>query len=361
MPHTPVIKRTVSTNGSRTKKSSNSTKTCPRCAGDLHSRENCLAKDAKCKFCHKKGHYEKACKIRQKAQHELRSQNAIGTSDINDDDDYDDYEEEFDIFIIAVRSVKTKAHEVFADIKFHTKKPAIMQGKVDTGAMVMCIPLSKLKEVGLHQDDLKPSNAKLCGVTGTDIKTCSEINVRATCNGLTHKIKVLITELGTELILGLDVCKLFKLVTIADTCVQRKITVDECRSSSYHESYHEADVNYTKLRRKWAQHLPLGKNTGDPLEDLNNIYPAMFDGSVSLLNGEVGLQLSPETKPTQLPPCSVPLSIMPQLKDELDKMVKQGIIRPCLETTDWVHNLVIVSKENGDIRVCLNPKTSRNI
>lgn len=37
-------------------------------------------------------------------------------------------------------------------------------------------------------------------------------------------------------------------------------------------------------------------------------------------------------------------------------MEKEGIIRPCPETTDWVHNLVIVSKKNGDIRVCLDPR-----
>jgi len=37
-------------------------------------------------------------------------------------------------------------------------------------------------------------------------------------------------------------------------------------------------------------------------------------------------------------------------------MEKEGIIRPCPETTDWVHNLVVVSKKNGDIRICLDPK-----
>ena len=74
-------------------------------------------------------------------------------------------------------SVKSKACEVLANIKFHTKKPAKIQGKIDTGTMVIRMPLSKLKEVGLHHDDLKPSNAKLHGVTGTDMKTCDDINV----------------------------------------------------------------------------------------------------------------------------------------------------------------------------------------
>ena len=43
-----------------------------------------------------------------------------------------------------------------------------------------------------------------------------------------------------------------------------------------------------------AEHLPLGKNTGDPLEDVKNIFPTMFDGSVGLFDGEVKLRVSPE-------------------------------------------------------------------
>ena len=50
--------------------------------------------------------------------------------------------------------------------------------------------------------------------------------------------------------------------------------------------------------------------------------------------------LSPDAKPVQLPPRSVPQSIMPQLKKELDKMEEEGIIWACPETTEWVHNLV---------------------
>ena len=62
--------------------------------------------------------------------------------------------------------------------------------------------------------------------------------------------------------------------------------------------------------------------------------------------------------PVQLPPCTVPRSVMPKLKLELTQMEEQGIIRPCPETTDWVHNLVLTCKKNGDLRVCLD---SRNL
>ena len=47
---------------------------------------------------------------------------------------------------------------------------------------------------------------------------------------------------------------------------------------------------------------------------------------------------------------------MPKLKTELVRMEKEGIIRPCPETTDWVHNIVIVAKKNGHIKICLDSK-----
>ena len=82
----------------------------------------------------------------------------------------------------------------------------------------------------------------------------------------------------------------------------------------------------------------------------------MFDGKVGLFDGEVELKVSLDAKPIQLPPRAIALSVLPKLKAELDQMEREGIIRPCPETTDWVHNLVIVSKKNGDIRLCLDPK-----
>ena len=47
-------------------------------------------------------------------------------------------------------------------------------------------------------------------------------------------------------------------------------------------------------------------------------------------------------------------------------MEKDGIIRECPETTDWVHNLAIVTKKNGDLRLCrdaqhLNKRLIRNL
>ena len=71
---------------------------------------------------------------------------------------------------------------------------------------------------------------------------------------------------------------------------------------------------------------------------------SLVDSKVGLFEGKVDLKLAPEASPVQLPPRSVPQSVLPKLKKALDKLEKDGIIRPCPETTDWVHNLVTVVK-----------------
>ena len=325
---------------------------CQWCNGESHPRSKCPAKNANCNFCHKIGHYEKACRLKKRPGFTKQIQNAIRDSD--SDDTHSTHEDQDEPFLdIGVLGNETsKPREVLADITFHTKRPATLQGKVDTGAMVTCMPSSMLVDIGVKLSDLQPSNAKLRGVTGADLKTCGELTLRASCNGHTCKIRVVITELGSELILGLETCKVFRLITIATTCIQREIT-------EHVEAVHimdEAELNYVPLKQKWKKHLPLGKVTGDPLEDLKSIFPDMFDGSVGLFEGEVDLKVSPEAKPIQLSPRAVPVSIMSKLKSQLDKMEEEGIIRACPETTEWVHNVVIVSKKNGDIRICLDPR-----
>ena len=318
---------------------------CPWCNGDPHARNQCPAKDSQCNFCHKMGHFEKACFKKRRRNDKRQAVVRLSDSESGTEPDTS-----YNLDAISVSSIKGNAREVLANVILHTRRSATLQGRVDTGAMVTCMPVGMLTAIGVTKHDLAPSRAQLRGVTGTDLQTHGALEVKATCNNRKHQVRILVTELGDELILGLDFCRLFKLVTIADTCILRKVNVQAVHMTE------ECDVDYSSLRKKWKQYLPLGKKTGDPMMDLKHIFPETFDGSVGLFDGEVNLKLSSDAKSVQLPPRSVPLSVLPKLKKELDQMESDGIIRPCPETTDWVHNIVVVSKKNGDIRICLDPR-----
>ena len=212
-----------------------------------------------------------------------------------------------------------------------------------------------LSKIGLSKKDLKPSSAIIRGMSGADLQNCGFVDISVTCNDITAKSRFYVTKQECAFILGLGFCKEFKLVTIAPVCVQQSVCMEPCHVEAVHIT-EESDADYDNLQKKWKKHLPLGEKTGDPLEDLKQIFPETFDGQVGLFEGEVSLKLSPEAKPVQLPPRAVPQSIMPQLKKELDKMEQEGIIRACSETTEWVHNLVTVVKKDGTLRLCLDPR-----
>ena len=87
-------------------------------------------------------------------------------------------------------------------------------------------PSRIVKMIHTNLKDIKPTKMKLRGVTGTDMKAIGSLTMKVTCNGETHHSTIIITELGTELILGLYFCHTFYLIHIADSCVLRSITSD---------------------------------------------------------------------------------------------------------------------------------------
>ena len=50
------------------------------------------------------------------------------------------------------------------------------------------------------------------------------------------------------------------------------------------------------------------------------------------------------------------MSLMPKLKDTLEKLTNQGIVSKVQKAIDWVNSLVIVEEKNGSLRLCLDPK-----
>ena len=113
-------------------------------------------------------------------------------------------------------------------------------------------------------------------------------------------------------------------MTFAPVCIQQSISMEPCHVEAVHIT-EESKAECDSLQKKWKKHPTLGKKTGDPLEDLKQIFPDTLDGQVGLFEREVSLKLSQEAKPVQLPPCAVLQSTMLQLK-ELNKMEQEEII-----------------------------------
>lgn len=80
------------------------------------------------------------------------------------------------------------------------------------------------------------------------------------------------------------------------------------------------------------------------------------DDKLGTLPGIQTLSLDPQVKPTIMPDRRVPVALKSKLKTELDRLESMGVIAPVNEPTEWVSQLVIASKKDGQIRICIDPK-----
>ena len=71
--------------------------------------------------------------------------------------------------------------------------------------------------------------------------------------------------------------------------------------------------------------------------------------------------MKPEIKPVITPPRKVPHSIKPELKEELQRMERLGIIERVDTPTDWVISMVVTEKANGKLRICLDSRSLNQI
>jgi RNase H-like domain found in reverse transcriptase/Reverse transcriptase (RNA-dependent DNA polymerase) len=95
---------------------------------------------------------------------------------------------------------------------------------------------------------------------------------------------------------------------------------------------------------------------GSAGSDILSRYADVFDGKLGLLAGDVHLETDPQVRPVQMPLRRLPVATKDRVQQELDRMVREDIIAPVTQPTRWVSALLVVSKPNGGIRICLDPK-----
>ena len=74
------------------------------------------------------------------------------------------------------------------------------------------------------------------------------------------------------------------------------------------------------------------------------------------LEGEINITLKPNMVPCVAPVCRMAHSLQEPFKQELDKLIKQGIVVPLGtdKPSKWVNSFVCIRKLNGKIRLCLD-------
>ena len=85
------------------------------------------------------------------------------------------------------------------------------------------------------------------------------------------------------------------------------------------------------------------------LQDIKDTYQDVFEGL------KLHLKIKPDSSPLQLLPRKIPESLKQPLWDHLDELVKLNMVELVNCLTDWVSTIMVTTKTNGKIRLCLDP------
>ena len=245
----------------------------------------------------------------------------------------------------------------------------ICHAKLDIGAQINMMTESLFKRIGkisklplFPKSDMKPvgygnRNIEYIGTTVVDVSHLTQ----------TKKATFYVTKLNDDkVILGLCLCIDLQLLSIHcdDKC--------QCKSQILHETKKigsefpiGVDLQQEHIQQNVLPPVPIRiKLEGDDVkQQIMDLYPDLFSGVGTIKNAVVHLDVKPRAIPVVCSPCHVSHAVQPKLKEELDRILKLGVIRKLdiNEASDWVHTLVIVIKPNGKLCVCLDPRTLNSV
>ena len=243
----------------------------------------------------------------------------------------------------------------------------ICHAKLDTGAQINVITeylfkfIGKINKLPLYTK----SDVKQVGYGNRNIEYIDTTVVDVTHLTQTKKATFYVTKLNdNKVILGLHLCIDLQLLSIHcdDKC--------QCKSQILHETKKigsEFPIG-VDLQQAHTQDvlLPVPISTkleGDMKQQIMDLYPDLFPGVGTIKNAMVPLDAEPGAVPVVCSPHCVPHAVQSKLKEELDRMLKLGVIRTLdiNEASDWVQTLVIVIKPNGKLHACLDPRTLNSV
>ena len=68
------------------------------------------------------------------------------------------------------------------------------------------------------------------------------------------------------------------------------------------------------------------------------------------------IKIDPEAVPVVHPPKKIPVTLRDRVKEELENIEQQSIIKKVTEPTSWVNSMVVNEKKSGKLRICVDPK-----
>lgn len=322
-------------------------KPCKFCAG-FHKwkKEFCPAYGKQCSECKVDNHFSNCCPTsKSRASSSNKSDKKHKVKEVAVVSESSEDEEFKDLIIGRVRKVavnssigKQKKDPKRVELKLWcSDKWKNVMCELDSGADCCLIGWkSYCKMMNVTKPNLSAPKYRLQAINGTAIPCKGQTVIQCSEESGTVSINFFVVEVDHGPLLSEEACVALGLINYSDRVVGgtksvksvQKEKVDSAKPTSI-------DVNCEGAKK------------------IVQRYQNVFEG-YGKLAGEVHLEIDNNVPPVIQPARRVPMAFRNHLKDELQKLVNDGIIVKEVNHTDWVSNIVCV-KKGESFRICLDP------
>jgi len=340
--HTGQKKQATHQNKNKPKEQFNNDKDkksgCFNCGRSHDRKEDCPARKSQCHKCKRLGHWASVClnpnnplkqqPNNQKQQSHKKSRNfhAIDHNNHESSSNQDPTFETltFEVIRVNVHSNQTKQKtEAKATIQIEVAENITtnLRGKIDTGAEGNILPMriyQQMQKIQPFQANIRHSNAILTDYNGGTIHHHGIITFPCTFQDIKRDEEFYLADTNGQVLFGLNTCEHLGMVKLQCSVE----TTPQCIKN---------------------------------LDDLIKIYPDQFKG-IGHFQKPYHLTLEDNAQPVKHPPRKAPIQLREKIQAELKRMIDLDVIRPVNEPTDWVSSITYVMKEDGSLRICLDPR-----
>ena len=309
---------------------------CQKCGREKHSNDVCPARNSTCHTCDKIGHWTEMCYNKGKFKNNKKQKNKSYAFKNNPNKVHA-------LKVSDIRTVKeNKTPKVNIEINFN-QKIKILEAIPDTGAEITVCGMNTMKKLGIKRKDLDVSKTrKMTAANGTEIEYLGEKSLSVKINQVSTTETFAVCKNQYDILLSWKLCRNLKLIP--------NNFPKQIEDNSVKVVTNKEDLTAKQLKTY-----------------LLNEYHDVFNqtSSLKLMNGEpMKIHLNEDAKPFAIYTArQIPHAYKDEVKETLDKMVKDKIIEPLKdEPAPWCHPMVVVQKPKGGIRVCIDmTKLNENV
>ena len=294
---------------------------CSRCAR-AHGKDKCPAKDWICHNCGSKGHSAACCSKPKLAERKCKS--------------------------VKVNKVETIKDAPKIEVSILTPKKKRLGNVValpDSGSEATIAGMDVLDQFGIKKDQLQEADINLTGVNQHPISCVGKYQFVIELEGRQVAENVYVCPGQEGFLMSWFLCR--KLGILPD-CYPKPF-----RAQKVWASRCENQINSQRCE---VPNEPPSDEITKVKKELLQEFADVFTCKEELqaMEGEpMKIHLKDGAKPFALYGArEIAFAHRAQVKEELDKMVKRGVIEPVGdEPSEWCHPLVVVIKKNGSIRI----------